>query len=103
MYEAARNGKFKGMYCIGYDPLHTQGDVNNVREAFAQMEMVVVQDIFLNKTCEMTHVVLPAACFYEKDGLLPMPNGAFGASAKQLNRPARLGLTGRSSVIWPGP
>ena len=68
MYEAARNGKFKGMYCIGYDPLHTQGDVNNVREAFAQMEMVVVQDIFLNKTCEMAHVVLPAACFYEKDG-----------------------------------
>ncbi|XOF32553.1 MAG: formate dehydrogenase subunit alpha [Candidatus Electrothrix sp. YB6] len=68
MYEAARKGSFKGMYCIGYDPLHTQGDVNNVRAAFAQMEMVVVQDIFLTKTCEMAHVVLPAACFYEKDG-----------------------------------
>ncbi|WPD21586.1 MAG: formate dehydrogenase subunit alpha [Candidatus Electrothrix scaldis] len=68
MYEAARNGTFKGMYCIGYDPLHTQGDVNNVRAAFAQMDMVVVQDIFLTKTCDMAHVVLPAACFYEKDG-----------------------------------
>ncbi|CAK8715688.1 succinate dehydrogenase [Candidatus Electronema halotolerans] len=68
MYEAARNGSFKGMYCIGYDPLHTQGDVNNVRAAFSQMEMVVVQDIFLTKTCDMAHVVLPAACFYEKDG-----------------------------------
>jgi formate dehydrogenase alpha subunit len=68
MYDAARNGKFKGMYCIGYDPLHTQGDVNNVRAAFAKMEMVAVQDIFLTKTCEMAHVVLPAACFYEKDG-----------------------------------
>ncbi len=68
MYEAARNGKFKGMYCIGYDPLHSQADLNNVRAAFAQMDMVVVQDIFLTKTCEMAHVVLPAACFYEKDG-----------------------------------
>jgi formate dehydrogenase alpha subunit len=68
MYEAARNGTFKGMYCIGYDPLHSQGDINNVRAAFAQMDMVVVQDIFLTKTCEMAHVVLPAACFYEKDG-----------------------------------
>jgi formate dehydrogenase alpha subunit len=68
MYEAARNGSFKGMYCIGYDPLHTQGDVNNVRAAFSRMDMVVVQDIFLTKTCDMAHVVLPAACFYEKDG-----------------------------------
>ncbi len=68
MYEAARNGTFKGLYCIGYDPVHTQGDVNNVRAAFEQMEMVAVQDIFLNKTAEMAHVVFPAACFYEKDG-----------------------------------
>jgi formate dehydrogenase alpha subunit len=68
MYEAARAGRFKGLYCIGYDPLHTQGDVHNVQAAFAQMEMVVVQDIFLTKTCASAHVVLPAACFFEKDG-----------------------------------
>jgi formate dehydrogenase alpha subunit len=68
MYEAARNGRFKGLYCIGYDPVHTQGDVNNVCAAFEQMDMVVVQDIFLTKTAQMAHVVFPAACFYEKDG-----------------------------------
>ena len=68
MYEAAREGRFKGMYCIGYDPLHTQADVHNIREAYTRMEMVVVQDIFLTRTAEMAHVVLPAACFYEKDG-----------------------------------
>lgn len=68
MYEAARKGRFKGLYCIGYDPLHTQADVHNIRAAFAQLDMVVVQDIFRTKTCEMAHVVLPAACFYEKDG-----------------------------------
>lgn len=68
MYDAARAGKFKGLYCVGYDPVHTQGDIANVRRAFAQMEMVVVQDIFLTETAKMAHVVLPAACFYEKDG-----------------------------------
>ncbi len=68
MYEAAREGRFKGMYCIGYDPLHTQADLNKVRAAYAGMEMVVVQDIFLTRTAEMAHVVLPAACFYEKNG-----------------------------------
>lgn len=68
MYEAAREGRFKGMYLIGYDPLHTQADVTNIRAAYARMEMVVVQDIFLTRSAEMAHVVLPAACFYEKDG-----------------------------------
>jgi formate dehydrogenase major subunit len=68
MYEAARSGRFKGLYCIGYDPLHTQADITMVRAAFARMEMVVVQEIFPTATTAMAHVVLPAACFYEKDG-----------------------------------
>ena len=68
MYDAARRGQFKGLYCIGYDPVHTQADITQVKAAFAQMEMVVVQDIFLTETAKMAHVVLPGACFYEKDG-----------------------------------
>lgn len=68
MYEAALRGRFKGMYCIGYDPVHTQADINKLRQAFSMMEMVVVQDIFLTETAKLAHVVLPAACFYEKDG-----------------------------------
>ena len=68
MYNAAQEGRFKGMYLIGYDPLQTQADVTNIRAAYARMEMVVVQDIFFTRSAEMAHVVLPAACFYEKDG-----------------------------------
>ena len=68
MYEAALRGRFKGLYCIGYDPVHTQANINQVKQAFAKMEMVVVQDIFLSETAKMAQVVLPAACFYEKDG-----------------------------------
>ncbi|NDY42425.1 formate dehydrogenase subunit alpha [Dissulfurirhabdus thermomarina] len=68
MYEAARRDRFKALYCIGYDPLQTQADLHAVRKAFARMDLVVVQDLFLTKTAELAHVVLPAACFYEKDG-----------------------------------
>ncbi len=68
MYGQARRGRFKGLYCIGDDPLHTQADLAAVREAFKKMDMVVVQDIFMTETARMAHVVLPAACFYEKDG-----------------------------------
>jgi len=33
------------------------------------MEFVVVQDIFFNESCRYADVVLPAACFAEKDGV----------------------------------
>jgi formate dehydrogenase alpha subunit len=68
MYEAARRGKFKGLYCVGYDPVQTQGNISAVRQAFEAMDMVVVQDIFLTESAKMAHVIFPAACFYEKDG-----------------------------------
>jgi formate dehydrogenase major subunit len=68
MYEAAREDRFKGMYCIGYDPVQTQANTHAVRQAFSQMDFVVVQDIFLTETAKTAHVVFPAACFYEKDG-----------------------------------
>ncbi len=68
MYEAAGKGQFKAVYCIGYDPLHTHADIKRIRDAFSRMDLVVVQDLFLTSTGEMAHVVLPAACVYEKDG-----------------------------------
>ncbi len=68
MYEAAVSGRFKGLYCIGYDPLQTQADTGRVKKAFERMDIVVVQDLFLTPTARMAHVVFPAACVYEKDG-----------------------------------
>ncbi|OCC14494.1 Formate dehydrogenase [Dissulfuribacter thermophilus] len=68
MYQAAREGMFKALYCIGDDPMHTQANISAVRTALASMELVIVQDIFPTETMKMAHVVFPAACFYEKDG-----------------------------------
>ncbi len=39
-----------------------------MREAFAKLDFLAVQDIFLTDTAEYAHVVLPAATFAEKDG-----------------------------------
>ncbi|NDY43309.1 molybdopterin-dependent oxidoreductase [Dissulfurirhabdus thermomarina] len=68
MYEAAIEGRFKGLYVVGYDPAQTQANVGHVHRALQAMEFVVVQDLFLTETARFAHVVLPAACFYEKDG-----------------------------------
>ena len=68
MYEEARAGRLKAMYIVGYDPAQTQGNTGPVMEALRRLELLVVQDLFPTKTAEFAHVILPAACFYEKDG-----------------------------------
>lgn len=87
MYEAARRGRFKGLYCIGYDPAHTQADINRVKQALAQMNLVVVQDIFLTETARMAHVVFPAACSYEKDGTFTNAERRVQRIRKAVNPP----------------
>lgn len=75
------------LYCIGYDPVHTQGNANEVKKAFAEMDMVVVQDIFPTETAKMAHVVLPAACFYEKDGTFTNAERRVRRIRKAVNPP----------------
>ncbi len=68
MYDEALRGNFRGLYVVGYDPAQTQGNVSHVRAALKALDFLVVQDLFLTETARYAHVVLPAACFYEKDG-----------------------------------
>ncbi|HID97742.1 MAG TPA: formate dehydrogenase subunit alpha [Thermodesulfobacteriaceae bacterium] len=68
MYDRALERTFKGLYIVGYDPAQTQGNVGHVQKALKAMDFIVVQDLFMTETAKLAHVVLPAACFYEKDG-----------------------------------
>ncbi len=61
-------GELKAMYIMGENPLLSDPDINHVKEAFENLEFVVVQDIFYTETCEYADVVLPAVCFAERDG-----------------------------------
>lgn len=68
MLEAALDGSFKGLYCHGEDPAQSDPDTQHVQAALAEMECVVVQDLFLNETAKYAHVFLPGSSFLEKDG-----------------------------------
>ncbi len=61
-------GRLKALLIAGENPLVTAPDVKNVEETFNTLDFLVVQDIFMTKTAEHADVVLPAACFAEKDG-----------------------------------
>jgi formate dehydrogenase alpha subunit len=68
MLDAMVNGELKALYVMGEDPVLTDADANHVRKAIASLDFLVVQDIFLTETASYADVVLPAACYAEKDG-----------------------------------
>ena len=61
-------GEIKVMYILGENPVLSGPDLERSREAFSNLEFVVVQDIFQNETAEFADVVFPAVCFAERDG-----------------------------------
>ena len=65
---AALEGQVKGMYIMGENPFLSDPNVNKVRKALANLDFLVVQDIFLTETAEFADVILPASAYLEKDG-----------------------------------
>lgn len=68
MFNQAVEGKIHAMYVMGEDPVLSDPDANHVKKAFESMDFVVVQDIFMSETAKFADVILPAACYAEKDG-----------------------------------
>ncbi len=68
MIDAAAEGEIKALYIMGENPMLSDPDINHVKEALANLDLLVVQDIFINETAEQATVVLPAQSFAEKDG-----------------------------------
>jgi predicted molibdopterin-dependent oxidoreductase YjgC len=61
MFEAMEDGEFHALYAIGENPAQAEADQHRAQKLLAGLEHLVVQDIFLTKTAEFAHVVLPAS------------------------------------------
>ena len=59
--------KIKAYYIFGEDPVQSDPDASEVREALDACEFIVVQDIFMNKTALHADVILPATSWGEHD------------------------------------
>jgi formate dehydrogenase major subunit len=66
--DAVHAGEIRGMYIMGENPAMSDPDVNHARQALAELDMLVVQDIFLTETAYLADVILPASAFPEKTG-----------------------------------
>ena len=61
--------KLKAFIVEGGNPLMSMPDSKAFEEAFSKLDLLVVQDMFLTKTAELAHYVLPACSHLEKWGL----------------------------------
>jgi len=68
MFAGAETGQIKGIYVMGENPMMSDPDLHHIEHCIEDLEFMVVQDIFLTETAKLADVVLPAACFAEKDG-----------------------------------
>jgi formate dehydrogenase alpha subunit len=68
MMKAAEEGKVRAMYIMGENPMLSDPDLKHVEVALNNLDLLIVQDIFLTETAQLAHVVLPGVTFAEKDG-----------------------------------
>ncbi|MGI5521772.1 formate dehydrogenase subunit alpha [Micromonospora sp. CA-259024] len=79
MFDAAIEGSFRAIYVQGEDIAQSDPNTTHVTAALAAMDLVVVQDLFLNETAKYAHVFLPGTSFLEKDG-------TFTNAERRINR-----------------
>lgn len=68
MISRAMNKDIRAVINVGANPVAIFPDSNAMKRALESLDLLVVLDIFLTQTAELAHVVLPGACFAEKDG-----------------------------------
>ena len=66
--DGAYRGEIKAVYIMGENPLLSDPDLTHVEASLKRLDFLLVQDIFLTETARFADVVLPSACFAEKDG-----------------------------------
>ncbi|AVT29622.1 formate dehydrogenase subunit alpha [Plantactinospora sp. BC1] len=79
MFDAALDGSFRALFVQGEDIAQSDPNIKHVHAALAALELVVVQDLFLNETAKFAHVFLPGTSFLEKDG-------TFTNAERRINR-----------------
>lgn len=68
VFPAAIEGKIKGLFIQGEDPVVSDPDTHHIIKALESLDFLVVLDLFMTKTAEYADVILPGMSFAEKEG-----------------------------------
>ncbi len=67
-FPAMVDGRIKGLFIFGEDPVRTDADTHHVIKALESLEFLVVDDLFVTETARYADVVLPGRSYAEKEG-----------------------------------
>ncbi len=65
---AAIEGRVKGLFIFGEDPVRTDPDTQHVIRALTSLDFLVVDELFMTETAKYADVVLPGRSYAEKEG-----------------------------------
>lgn len=68
MFDASIDGKLKALWLMGEDVVQTDPNTNKVIAAMENLDLLVLQEIFMTETAKYADVILPGASFLEKSG-----------------------------------
>jgi formate dehydrogenase major subunit len=79
MFDSSLDGSFRALFVQGEDIAQSDPNTTHVQAALDALELLVVQDLFINETAKHAHVLLPGTSFLEKDG-------TFTNAERRINR-----------------
>jgi predicted molibdopterin-dependent oxidoreductase YjgC len=88
MFEAMDRGDMRAVYVIGENPAQSEADKSHTIHLLEGLDHLVVQDIFLTKTAQLAHVVLPgSASWCESEGTVTNSERRVQRCRKALDPP----------------
>jgi formate dehydrogenase major subunit len=88
MFHAMEHGELHGIYAIGENPAQAEADQHRAQRLLEGLDTLVVQDIFLTRTAELAHVVLPASVSWcESEGTVTNSERRVQRMRKALDPP----------------
>ena len=112
MFEAMERGDLRALYVVGENPADSEADVAKARKLLSDVDVLVVQDIFMTATAAMADVVLPAAAGWaESEGTVTSSERRVQRVRKALQPPGEArddleivaGIANRMGAGWPEP
>jgi formate dehydrogenase alpha subunit len=87
VWDNVLKGDIRALYIFGEDPAVADPNIAHVQAALEKVDFLVVQDLFLTDTAKAADVVLPGACFAEKDGTFASTERRVQRVRKAVNPP----------------
>ena len=116
MFEAMEEGELTALYVIGENPAASEADNQKTQKLLANLDILIVQDIFMTQTTRMADVVFPAAnSAFESEGTVTNSERRVQRVRAALKPPANAkddiwiisqlaqGLEELGGIQWPCP